>query len=121
MGLSARAELIWGIPVVAYDESTGESTEFWDEEREDWRKFDGEIYVEGFGHYQDPDNKRGILTSKRVETYSGDCWEPTYINGNFELVVSDKVYSKSEDQARAAGLSVRFYESASWWLVASYG
>ena len=121
MGLRARAELIWGIPVLAYDESTWEPTEFWDEDREDWREFDGEIYVEGYGHCEDPDNQRGILTSRRVESYSGDCWEPTCIDGNFELAVDYKAYSKSEDQARAAGLSVSFYESASWWLVASYG
>jgi hypothetical protein len=123
VGLNASAELIWGIPVVAFDEDTGEPTEFWDAENDDWREFEGEIYVRQYGHYEDPDGPRGILTSTRVETHRGDCWDLICISA-FDLdseANNDKLYSKSEDQARSLGLPISFYAEAGWWLVASYG
>lgn len=102
MGLYASAELIWGIPVEAYDED-GNPTPFWDEDAADWREFEGEIEVYHYGHYDDPDGPRGILTSTRVKQYRGDCWDPTAIS------VTDLVTAEAFD------------ESAGWWLVASYG
>jgi hypothetical protein len=91
MGLYADAELIWGIPVVAF-------TDEWDDET---------------------DNTRGILTTTRVKGYRGDCWDPTAVE---DIQISDKARSKSNDDARAAGLDVSFYgPEAKWWLVASYG
>ena len=128
MGLYATAELVWGIPVVAWDESKWDDnighppTPFWDEENEDWREFDGEIYVRGYGHFEDYDNKRGILTSTRVEAYTADCWDPTRLPNDLpNTLTNDKLYSKSEDQARYNNLPVSFYADAGWWLVASYG
>jgi hypothetical protein len=130
MGLNADAELIWGIPVVAFSEDDWDDerggypvTPFWDPEAEDWREFEGELEVVSFGHYEDPDNHRGILTSTRMERYSADCWDPAQITP-MDLGTEmnrDKTYSKSNDQARAAGLDVNFYADAGWWLVASYG
>lgn len=128
MGLSPSAQLIWGIPVVAYDEAEETwdyenncyaATPFWDLEREDWREFEGELEVVPFGHYEDPDNQRGILTSTRIKRYRGDCWDPTQIP--VIDLATELAYSKSNDQARAAGLDVNFYADAGWWLVASYG
>jgi hypothetical protein len=115
MGFAPDAELIWGIPVEA-DET------FWDEEADDWREFEGELVVRGYGHYADPD-KRGILTSTRVEPIFGDAWEPTRVSKDdlVDALYSDKLYSKSNDQARAGGLDVNFYTDAGWWLVAGYG
>lgn len=122
MGLGADAELIWGIPVLAYDEDTGEPTKFWNEEDEDWNTFEGELEVRQFGHYEDPDNHRGILTSTRVEPVSAGCWTPTPVPSDLASEINnDKLYSKSNDQARASGLDVNFYGQANWWLVASYG
>ena len=129
MGLGVNAELIWGVPVVAYDDEGWDDerdgypvTPFWDLEREDWREFEGEIYVRGFGHYED-DVPRGILTSSRVEPYRGDCWEPKLISPHYldTAATNDKLYSKSEDQARYNKLPVSFYQDAGWWLVAGYG
>jgi len=132
MGLGCDAELVWGIPVLAYNEDGGwdyihdryPATPFWDPEREDWQRFEGtDLYVYQYGHYEDPDNIRGILTSRRVEPRSGDCWTPTLIVAR-ELAdecTNDKLYSKSEDQARSLGLPVSFYADAQWWLVASFG
>lgn len=122
MSLGANAELIWGIPVTAYDDE-GEPTQFWDEDDDDWREFEGELEVRGYGHYEDPDGPRGILTSTRVKSISGDCWTPERVYG-LDLaneMNNDKLYSKSSDQARASGLGVTFYGDAGWWLVASYG
>lgn len=128
MGLNSDAELIWGIPVLAYDEETGEPTEFWDVNKYgvdegDWIEFHGDLEIRSYGHYEDPYNQRGILTSSRVKHLSGDCWKPgLVIPGDLATQMNnDKLYSKSEDEARAEGLGVSFYKSANWWLVASYG
>lgn len=123
MGFDADAHLIWGIPVLAYDPDTGEASPYWDEENDDWREFEGELYVYHYGHYEDPDGPRGMLTSKRIEMLTADCWTPIPVMA-YELVnesTDDKLYSKTQDQARAAGLDVSFYGDARWWLVASYG
>lgn len=121
MSINSVAELIWGIPILAYDED-GKPTEFWDEEGEDWRNLEGELEVVGYGHYAD-DDMRGILTSARVEALSADCWTPQNVEPG-SLATSaknDKAYSKANDAARAQGLDVNFYSQASWWLVASVG
>lgn len=116
MGLVADAELIWGVPVLAYDED-GEPTPFWDEDNDDWREFEG-LEVRTFGHYEDPDGPRGILTSERVEPVQGSCWEPARLS---ELpAISDKVRAKAIDAAEAQALDVDFF-AADWCLVASYG
>ncbi len=125
MGLGAGADLIWGIPILAYDEETGEPTPFWDEENDDWISLPGELEIRTYGHYDDPDNQRAILTSSRVEHYSGDCWEPTQINP-IDLdteMNNDKAYSKSSDQLREANIEGydTFYGRARWWLVADFG
>lgn len=124
MGCSPSADLVWGIPVLAYDEDTGEATQWWDEDREDWREFpDSELTIVHYGHYEDPDNQRGILTSTRVEKYWADAWDPVRVTP-IDLatqMTNDKLYSKSEDQARYLNLGVSFYADARWWLVASYG
>jgi hypothetical protein len=123
MGLTADAELIWGIPVDACN-SEGEPSRFWCEANDDWRSnFEGQLYIRTFGHYEDPDGTRGILTSKRVKPILSDCWEPTLITPRDldDERTNDKLYSKSEDEARASGLNVSFYRQAGWYLVASYG
>lgn len=126
MGLGADAELIWGIPVLAYDENTGEPTPFWDEENEDWREFpDTTLKIRQYGHYEDPDNHRGILTSTRVEPHMADCWEPTPIT-RWDIqddLNNDKLYSKCSDELRSCHIEgyTTFYGEAKWWLVASFG
>lgn len=117
MGFSASAALVWGIPVLAYDDD-GEVTQFWDEEVDDWREFnDGSLVIFTYGHYDEP---VGILTTTRTKPITCHCWDGPEAVTPSNLTVSDKVYSKSEDDARAAGLDVSFYASAAWWLVASY-
>lgn len=112
MGLAASAELIFGIPISACDDA-GEPTVFWDpnqwgEDEGDWREFDEYqreyIEIRTFGHCDDFAD-RAILTPTRVESFSGDCWNPTTIS-EFDLKVSDKALSKATDAARSAGLDV---------------
>ncbi len=117
MGLTADAELVWGIPVLAYDED-GEPTRYYSEDDEDWREFE-DLTVRTYGHYEDPDGPRGILTTERVEPLQGSCWEPLRLSALPSI--SDKVPSKANDAARAADLDVDFYTDADWHLVASYG
>jgi hypothetical protein len=74
MGIYSSAYLTWGVPILAYDDE-GEPTPFWDEESEDWREFEG-LTVEAYGHYEDPDNTRAILSIKSIPQFSGDCWTP---------------------------------------------
>lgn len=129
MGMSADAELIWGIPVLAYVEDSWDEeregyavTQFWDEDSEWWRDLPGELEIHNWGHIEDPDNMRGILTSTRMERFSADCWDAVQISSNLpDEAFYDKIYSKSSDQAREAGLDVNFYFAAGWWLVCSYG
>lgn len=116
MGIYSNAELIWGVPV-----AHSEHPELWSEEDEYWREdLGGELKVKPFGHYEDPDDDRGILTSTRIKSFRADCWDPVRID-DFDLSVSDKVPSKSTDQARAAGLDFNFYADAGWHLVTSVG
>lgn len=117
MGLNADAELIWGVPVLAYDEETGEPTQWWDEPGGDWVSLPGGLEVVQYGHYEDPDNHRGILTHKDVKRYRGDCWEPTRVCADLSYNTD---YKEVQRQALNAGLDVNFYK-ADWWLVSSYG
>lgn len=116
MGINSSAELIWGIAV-----TRSKHPELWSDEEEYWRDdLEGELEVHPFGHYEDPDDDRGILTSSRIKHFRADCWDPKAIS-DMDLSVSDKVPSKSNDQARAQGLDLNFYSDASWYLVASVG
>ncbi len=117
MGIYSHAELIYGIPVTNVD-----NPELWDDEAEDWLEPEyGELTIIRYGHYEDPDAIRGILTTTRVEAFRADCWEPVRIS-EFDLSVSDKAQSKSNDQLRVAGLGhYNFYSDAGWYLVASVG
>lgn len=128
MGMSADAEIVWGIPVLRYDEEWDDGTEsykltrFWDEESEWWREFDAELEIHMWGHIEDPDNTRGILTSTRMERFSADCWDPTELPFSLPSpLFNDKAYSKANDVARSYDLGVDFYSEARWWLVCSYG
>lgn len=125
MGIYSHGELIWGIPVEVesgYEDDSpylqlqdpGED-EFYDWVEPEW----GELTFTPYGHYEDTDTYRAILTTTRVQQYTGDCWDPTEIPSD-ALIVSDKAISKSTEQARAAGFDVHFSD-AQWNLVASVG
>lgn len=116
MGLYASAELIWGIPVAAWGED-GEPTPFWDEAEDDWRKFEGDIEVRPYGHYEN--EPLGILTSTRIKPITSFD-EPVAVNPK-DLGPNPVLTLQAEDQAREAGLPVSFYGGVRWWLVASYG
>lgn len=122
MGLNADAQLVWGIPVLAYDDDY-EPTGWWDEENDDWRSFPGtELTIRMYGHYEDPDNKRGILTLKSAESYLADCWEAVsisarYLDMNEENEYKDAMYEVLHE----AGLAEVLSEPMGWWLVVSYG
>lgn len=81
------------------------------------------LRFEYYGHCDDPDGPRAILTSTRIETIDGDAWTPKRVPVD-ELHTEatwDKLYSKAEDAARYFDLGVSFYGDAGWYLVASYG
>jgi hypothetical protein len=116
MGLYSNAEMVWGIPVLAYDEDTGEPTPFWSEEDEDWRELPGELEIRQYGHYEDPDNQRGILTITSIESYRADCWEPTRAPTTSPAAAQRLAFL---DQIRM--FSKPLTEMPGWWLVASFG
>jgi hypothetical protein len=126
MGLVPHAELIWGIPVSRYDAPEEDTPSiWWDEDADDWRELEGELEIVTWGHYEDPDGPRGILTSSRVDPLRADAWDASEVSPR-DLATPlnhDKVYSKSQDQLRASmdDPPVNFYADAGWWLVASYG
>lgn len=118
MGLYAGAELIWGIPVLAWDDE-GEPTPFWSEEDEDWREFDG-LEVVTYGHYEDPD--RAILTIKGSKRYDGDCWEPTPVSARCLDMDEVNVYQEEwPERLERNGLADYLDEASGYWLVASFG
>lgn len=123
MGFSESAELVWGIPVEPYDSDTGDPSQFWDEEDDDWRRDiyhdDDELTLVPYGNYEVVDGDLAILTSKRIKSISAGCCECQEVSQD-ALIVSDKALSKAQDRARALGLDVDFYGDATWWLVASY-
>lgn len=119
MGLYCNAELIWGILVAAYDEEEGDPTQFWNDEDDDWREMAGKIEVQGYGHYEDPNNTLGILTTDRVKSFSADCWNPVALTD--DLSVSDVTIALSNDEALASNLSGVDFATARWHLVASFG
>lgn len=119
MGIYSNAELVWGVPVLAWDENTGDATPFWDEEAEDWREFPDGIEVDGYGHYEDPDNTRGILTTKKIERYRADCWEPKSMTAK-DLDV-DSYQPQDVEQFYAAVEGLIDDSAPCWNLVATVG
>jgi hypothetical protein len=131
MGLYASAKLVWGIPVEAYsyDKETYEQSThpLWvvDEEEDyewsdygEWRDDLGDLEVVSYGHYEDPDNHRGILTIKNMPRFRGDCWDPEAVV--IPTLINPDILDSVNAAARAAGFETDFY-NAKWWLVASYG
>lgn len=122
MGINSDAELIYGIPVEAYDED-GEPTQFWSESEDgdDWLEFVGGLEIVPYGHYENPDGPRGILTHSDFPKFRGDCWDPTpvpIIELDIRLMKLERVTKMAQD----AGLNdVKFYRDGQWNLVASYG
>lgn len=73
-----------------------------------------------YGHYDDPDGPRVILTPKDVQTYRGSAWEPAVISAFDGLNVRDKSISKGNESLQAFDIPASFHD-AQWLLVASYG
>lgn len=121
MGLYATAKLIFGVPIRAYDED-GEPTMWWDEDDGDWNQnCEGEHWtLRTFGHC-DSDETQAILSPKGVESFSGDCWDPTLVPINalngFWLGVFE---AQRAFEAAVPEADVKLTDSK-WWLVASYG
>lgn len=129
MGIYSHGELIYGIPIQAFDNETGEPTMWWDKDRYgedegDWIEFEDQylkdnLEIKPYGHYEDYENK-AILSSPRIDAFVGDCWDPTPIS-EFDLKVADKALSKGTDALRVLGSDLSFYGDAQWNLVASVG
>jgi hypothetical protein len=120
MGLYSDAELIWGFPVLDHDEESGEPTGFWQEEFADWRQFENCLELHTYGHYEDPDARRAILTSNKVLHFMGDCWEPKHVPGLFVPQQQVRIANAAliDEGLFSADLD---FTNAKWWLVASYG
>lgn len=117
MGLHASADLIWGIPISAYDDE-GEPTEFWNEDDDDWREFEGLDIVQ-FGSYEG-DEPRAILTTKSIERFSADAFSPTriplrYLDDNFIVESIEGFWTAMEKHCLPQN------QAPGWCLVASYG
>lgn len=119
MGLGADAELIWGVPIVSHDDE-GEPTLFWDDDEGDWREFEG-LEISGYGHYEDPDASRAILTTEAIPRFLGECWDPTHVP---DRALDVEAYHDDAVQAfmnRVLALDEALAERRGWWLVASFG
>lgn len=120
MSFYSTAELVFGVPVYAYDDE-GDSTPFWDEENDDWIDLPDDFRFEFhyFGHYDNVDGDAAILRIKSTPEWRGDCWEPKPVDPG-EMVVRELDIYKAAGQAAALKLPVDFRD-AKWYLVASYG
>lgn len=124
MGLDPSAALVFGIPIRSHDDD-GEPTFWWDEDARDWidlTEYAHMLVIVSFGHYEDPDSERAILSSPRVDRFSGDAWEPARVDPVNVEMYNDKALSKASDALRALGAPIStFYGEAAWYLTASYG
>jgi hypothetical protein len=126
MGLYASADLVFGIPIKAYDEDTSEYGFWWDEEEDYWRDIPAEhmdnLYIVEAGHYEAFESDRvAILTSPRINRWSADAFEPVPVEPGDSSLYNDKALSKAEESLRALGAPESFYGQARWYLTASYG
>lgn len=124
MGYYPSADLVYGIPIRSHDED-GEPTFWWSEERDDWLDLSehaDNLEIVNYGHYEDPDAQRAILSSPRVERFYTDAWEPACVSPDDVEIHNDKALSKASDSLRALGAPTpSFYGVAGWYLTASYG
>lgn len=127
MGIDSDALLIYGIPVLAFDEDKWDEINenymagpLWDVEQEYWVDDPEGLTIISYGHYADPDNQRSILSIDGLKPYHGDCWNPTGIKPS-ELIVDFYTKEKGNKALRAAGLPGDFHTEGKWYLVASVG
>lgn len=125
MGLYPSADLVYGIPIRSHDQETGEPTFWWSEENEYWidlSEHDHNLKIIGYGHYDDPDGMRAILSSPRVDAFTADAWTPSRVDPMNVERYNDKALSKASDSLRALEAPITsFYGNAGWYLTASYG
>jgi hypothetical protein len=129
MGLDASAELVFGLPVYDQNLETYEPTIFWSEENEDWTFYRHEsgLHTVGYGHYEDPDARRGILTLEKFPTFSADCWDPRQVDA--DVLQMERFYRPELWEAfRVAGITREVEQwigsqtlFPNWHLVASFG
>lgn len=123
MGMSANAELTFGIPVARYDSDDHETALFqalWNEEDEDFISLPEPLVLEWFGHYDDPDGPRAVLSISGVPTFRGDTWSPGVVDTS-ALHVTHAQTTAAEKAAYSIGLELDFLVDGRWLLVASYG
>ncbi len=118
MSISSDAELVYGWPVLAFDEESGEATPFWDEEEEDWRDFE-HLAAQTYGHYEDPGNERGILSFKGLASFQADCWTAERIP--VSSMPLPRLSLLVNGCAEAAALGLDSAAGPAWYLVASVG
>jgi hypothetical protein len=116
VGFSPDTELIFGVPMPEpYDSYSGEVKDGYDEEIGEWQFESDILEVAYYGHYDDPEGPRGILTMKSVERFRGDAWTPTAIS--LPEVWNEDRY-RAADEAERLGLN---FADPKWYLVAGYG
>lgn len=98
----------------------------WEKIKEAWYKakdnvtLDNPFEIRHYGHYDDPDGPRAILTTKGSATVRGDAWSAAEVNvADLALLSADSI---ARLNAAAARLSIEAdFAEAKWLLVASYG
>lgn len=128
MGIHSSAELIYGIPVTAYEEATEANwydppaSRFWDdsEDAEDWRDLPSPLKIDGYGHYEECDEQAAILTTSEIPSFRGDCWDAKKILAS-QLIVDYDVQERANAALRKHDLPGDFHTDAAWYLVASVG
>lgn len=136
MGIHATAELIWGVPVMAYALDGEPRTTTYDagpeegtittwvySEEEGWN----DELLEGtrlewvqVGHYEDDDPK-AILTIKDSKRFLADCWDLRAISPRNDMLwePAEKQIKKGGDEAVSLGLPD--LRDGEWWLIAGMG
>lgn len=98
----------------------------WEKIKQAWNKAKDDVVLDNpfefrhYGHYDDPDGPRAILSPKGSATVSGSAWSPAEVNVADLQTLSDAEIDRLNAAARRLGIKADFGD-ARWLLVASYG
>jgi hypothetical protein len=141
MGMSASAELVYGILIrhgeydkdtyefkpslYVYDEEEGEDPEdaYWSFRPAYGDDFGDVLDIVTFGHCDDEEweEPRGVLTIKELPSFRADTWSPKAIGPELQHGPSDALIEKANQECERLGFPDRFSRETGWVLVVSYG
>jgi hypothetical protein len=123
MGIYSNGYLIWGIPieVEAGLEDDSPHMNYDAEDYADWKELPGDLVYTPYGHYDDSEYHRAILSTSKIKNFSGDCWTPTAV-GKWDFNVEDYQPDDVDEFIDAVvALDETLLGTQGWYLVASVG